>query len=387
MGDGQFNRSRPHVSNVTAVSRGLPSHVHIRRSSDRGSREWATPMIRKRVRSKWAALGVATAIVAAFLSSAGSPASALPSEGRHADVPRIIIDSDLSLWWDDATAIGIANVLEQRGEVRILGIMSDIRNPLAVAAMDAIDTAYGHPNIPLGAVAHSNANTAPHGYTNELVRKLPHSVRSSNDVPGAVPLYRRLLASLPDHSVTIVAIGAYTNLAGLLHSKPDQHSPLDGRSLIGEKVKRLVIEDGLFPNGGPAVTNQKLDPSSAKVVVEGTDWPTPIAWVDGFTGIQTTVGGALCTTVASNNPMRIVYESLFGCGPPRDGDWDGPTMLYAIGGKQGLFTELGQGGAAYINTEGGLSWRRDPSRPHDLYVHVADQQALNRRINALIGAK
>jgi hypothetical protein len=283
--------------------------------------------------------------------------------------------------------MGIANVLEQRGEVRILGIMSDIRNPLAVAAMDAIDTAYGHLNIPLGAVAHSNANTAPHGYTNELVRNLPHSVGSSNDVPGAVPLYRRLLARQPDHSVTIVAIGAYTNLAGLLHSRPDQHSPLDGRSLIREKVKRLVIEDGLFPNGGPAVTNQKLDPASAKVVVEGTDWPTPIAWVDGFTGIQTTVGGALCTTVASNNPMRIVYESLFGCGPPRDGDWDGPTMLYAIGGKQGLFTELGQGGAAYINNEGGLSWRRDPSRSHDLYVHVADQQALNRRINALIGAK
>jgi hypothetical protein len=368
------------------VSRGLFTHAHIRRPSDRYRREREKSTARRRDASKCAVLGVVATIVA-LLSSAQSPASALPSEGTPTSVPRIIIDSDLSLWWDDATAIGIANVLEQRGQVRILGIMSDIRNPLAVAAMDAIDTAYGHPDIPLGAVAHSDANTAPHGYTDELVSRLPHTVRSSNDVPGAVSLYRRLLAGQPDHSVTIVAIGAYTNLAGLLHSKADQHSPLDGRSLIREKVKRLVIEDGIFPNGGPAVTNQKLDPASARVVVEGTDWPTPIAWVDGFTGIQTRVGGSLCTTVSSNNPMRIVYEFLFRCGPPGDGDWDGPTMLYAIDGKQGLFTELGQGGAAYINAEGGLAWRRDPSRPHDLYVHVADQRALNERIDALIGAK
>ena len=84
-----------------------------------------------------------------------SPALAAPG-GAHAGTPRIIIDTDLSLWWDDATAIGMANVLAQHGQLRILGIMSDIRNPLAVAALDAIDTAYGHPHIPLGAVAHSD---------------------------------------------------------------------------------------------------------------------------------------------------------------------------------------------------------------------------------------
>ena len=89
----------------------------------------------------------------------------------------------------------------------------------------------------------------------------------------------------------------------------------------------------------------------------------------------------------ANNPMRIVYESRFGCGPPGDGDWDGPTLLYAVGGKQGLFSELGKGGAAYINSGGGLSWRRDPRRPHDLFVHVANQQALNNRIDALLGAR
>lgn len=337
---------------------------------------------------RWALI-VVLVVVAALVTcgSSISAASAAQSRDTRATVPRIIIDTDLSLWWDDATAIGMANVLEQRGKVRILGVMSDVRNPLAVAAIDAIDTSYGHPDISLGAVAHSNADTAPHGYTNVLVEKLPHSIRSSADVPDAVGLYRRLLAVQPDHSVTIVAIGAYTNLAGLLRSEPDRSSSLDGRALVSKKVKRLVIEDGLFPTGAPPLTNQKLDLYSAREVVNGNDWPTPMAWVDGFSGIQTKVGGSLCTTVAPDNPMRIVYESRFGCGPPGDGDWDGPTLLFAIGDTPELFSELGQGGAAFINAEGGLSWQSDPERPHDLYVHVADQQALNQQIDTLIAAK
>jgi hypothetical protein len=343
-------------------------------------------MIGRRVATMTALVAVTVAVTGLLAYAPRVPAAAAPrTQESGAAVPRIVIDTDLSLWWDDATAIGMANVLEQQGALRVLGILSDIRNPEAVPAIDAIDTAYGHPAIRLGAVAHTNANTAPHGYSDVLVRALPHSIHSIDGVPGAVPLFRTLLANQPDHSVTIVAIGAYTNLAGLLRSKAGQGSSLNGRALVAKKVKRLVIEDGLFPLGAPPLTNQKLDTASAREVVSGTNWPTPIAWVDGYTGIQTKVGGGLCTSVPPTNPMRIVYESRFGCGPPGDGDWDGPTLLYAVGGGQRMFSELGRGGAAFVNDQGGLSWRPDPARPHDVYVRVADQQALNQRIDALLG--
>ena len=262
----------------------------------------------------------------------------------------MIIDTDLSRWWDDATAIGIANVLQQQGKVNVLGIMSDVRNPVAVAAIDAIDTAYGHANVPLGAVAHSDADTAPHGYSDVLAQRLPHTVRDSDDVPEAVGLYRQLLAGQPDRSVTIVALGAYTNLAGLLAAP-------NGRALVTEKVKRLVIMDGLFPGGIGPVTNQQLDLAAARIVVAGGNnaapWPTPIAWVDGLDGISTHVGGTLCAKTPSNNPMRIVYEDLFKCGPVRDGDWDAPTLLFALGDVPHVFSVLGRGGAAVINKQGG----------------------------------
>jgi inosine-uridine preferring nucleoside hydrolase len=344
----------------------------------------------RRPRGRIRSSSAATLVVAVVLGAGLGP-SATATAGATApaaSVPHVIIDTDLSLYWDDATALGMANVLQQRGQVQILGVMSDIRNTVAVAAIDAIDTAYGHSHIPVGAVADSGADTVAAGYSRPLTSQLPHAVKSSRDVPEAVTLYRRLLAGQPDHSVTIVALGAYTNLAGLLHSKAGNGSALGGRALIAAKVRRLVIEDGLFPNGAPVpLTNAKYDMAAARTVVTGAGWPTPIAWVDGFTGIDTKVGGSLCATTARNNPMRIVYQALFGCGPPGDGDWDGPTMLYAIGREPGLFTPLGQGGAAVMNAAGGMAWQTVAPGRHEVYVHVADQGALNARINQLLEAR
>jgi pyrimidine-specific ribonucleoside hydrolase len=261
-----------------------------------------------------------------------------------------------------------------------------VRNRVAVAALDAIDTAYGHGNLPLGAVAGSDADTFEHGYTDAVIARLPHSVDDSTEVPSAVALYRRLLARQPDHSVTIVSLVGFTNLAPLLASKRGGGSPLDGRALIARKVTRLVAMDGFFPTGGPAFTNQKIDLAAAAAVVHGDAWPTPIAWVDGTIGVATKVGASLCTRVPADHPMRVVYEALFQCNPPNDGDWDAPTLLYAVEDLPAAFTELGQGGAAVVNELGGLSWEATSSRPHDVYVHVADQPALNARLDELLAS-
>jgi pyrimidine-specific ribonucleoside hydrolase len=330
--------------------------------------------------------------LAAATAASGAGATATTTTTTTITTPgsapaRIIIDTDLSLWWDDATALGMANVLEQRGKVRILGVMSDVKNPEAAAAIDAIDTAYGHSNIPVGAVADSSANTAKHGYSNVLAEELPHAIRNSSQAQPAVHLYRRLLAAQPDHSVTVVAIGGDTNLDGLLRSGPGQGSSLPGRALVAAKVKKLVIEDGLFPAGGPPLTNESIDIAATKDIVGSHGWPTPMAWVDGFTGVDTKVGASLCTSVPPKNPMRIVYTALFHCGPPGDGDWDGPTLLFAVEGRSEIFTELGQGGAAVINPQGGLSWGAGTGHPLEVYVHVANQTELNATINSLIDSK
>jgi hypothetical protein len=372
-------------SNVRNCKHGEFKHLSVGGRTPIGGA--AAPAARRRIltpsNGSFAVVLCLALIVAAGPSGFRTTTSA-SADTANSGPQRIIIDTDLSLWWDDATAVGMANVLQQRGKVQILAVMSDIRNPMAAAALDAIDTAYGHSRIPVGAAADSSANTAPHGYNEVLAEQLPHAIRNSSQAQLAVHLYRHLLAAQPDHSVTVVAIGGDTNLAGLLRSSPGQGSSLPGRALVATKVKKLVIEDGLFPMGGPPFTNERLDIGATKWVVGTQGWPTAIAWVDGYTGINTKVGGSLCSSVPSKNPMRIVYQKLFNCGPPGDGDWDGPTMLYAVGGGPGIFSELGQGGAAVINTEGGLSWGSGVDHPSELYVHVVNQTELNARINSLI---
>ncbi len=113
-------------------------------------------------------------------------------------------------------------------------------------------------------------------------------------------------------------------------------------------------------------------------------WPTPIAWVDGLDGISTRVGASLCTKAPADNPMRIAYEYLFKCGPVKDGDWDVPALLYALGDVPHVFSVLGRGGAAVINKQGGLSWQATSTRRQDVYVHVVDQKKLNQRIERLL---
>jgi hypothetical protein len=330
-----------------------------------------------RGRRVWGAALVAM-VLSTTLAATTTPATAAPAPSSSR--PRVIIDTDFSKWWDDVTALGIANVLHERKKIDLLGVVSDVPNPIAVAAIDAVDTAYGHPDLPLGAVVGSDGGTFDHGYTDVLAAKLPHSVKDSSEVPDAVALYQRLLQHAPDGSVTIVSLGGYTNLAGLLAAP-------NGRKLVTQKVKRLVIMDGFFPGGIPPATNQKLDLAAASAVVADPGWPGQIAWADGGVGLGTRVGGSLCTTTAADHPMRIAYEALFGCGAPKDGDWDAPTLLFAIGDIPSAFEELGQGGAAVINDQGGLSWQDNSSRPHDVYVHVANQNTLNARIEALLSAR
>ena len=65
-------------------------------------------------------------------------------------------------------------------------------------------------------------------------------------LPDGWELYRQLLSSQPDHSVTIISVGFATCLAQLLQSEPDQYSPLTGVEQMRQKVKSLYIMGGVF---------------------------------------------------------------------------------------------------------------------------------------------
>lgn len=206
----------------------------------------------------------ALAIVAAFITLVASVAARpAPARAEHA-TPRIIIDTDFGQWWDDVAALATAHAAADAGRVRLLGVMADVDNRWNAPAIDALNTWYGRPDLPVGVPA--GAPEVPEGYSRLLAQQWPHAGRPVN----ADALYRRLLTAQPDHSVTIVAIGALTNLAELLRTD---------RELVARKVARTVVMGGEYPRASAPEWNFGLDRDATRQVVGG--WPGPVVY-DGF---------------------------------------------------------------------------------------------------------
>lgn len=108
--------------------------------------------------------------------------------------------------------------------------------------------------------------------TGELMFK--RTLSNYSQLPNGWELYRRLLASQPDHSVSICSTGFVSCLAQLLVSEPDDISPLSGVELVRKKVKCLYLMAGIFTSSEEADYNFLQDPTYAKLLFEF--WPRSV---------------------------------------------------------------------------------------------------------------
>ena len=71
-------------------------------------------------------------------------------EPQYGEAVRVILDTDLGIDVDDAGALAVLHALADKGEARILATVANVNDPHAPGALDAINTYYGRPNIPVG---------------------------------------------------------------------------------------------------------------------------------------------------------------------------------------------------------------------------------------------
>ncbi|HVV55950.1 MAG TPA: nucleoside hydrolase, partial [Mucilaginibacter sp.] len=190
----------------------------------------------------------------------------------------IIFDSDMGPDYDDAGAITILHALADSGEANILATMASTKYEGVAGVLDVFNTYFHRPDIPVG---------VPKGYaldlrdwqhwTDTLLAKYPHRIKTNAQAWDAVKLYRKMLASRPDKSVTIVTVGFLTNLSNLLNSGADEYSKLGGKELVRKKVKLLVCMGGKFPSGYEF--NVMKDAKASQNVYE--NWPTQVIF-SGF---------------------------------------------------------------------------------------------------------
>src|SRR2546423_4998117 len=165
-------------------------------------------------------------------------------------VPSVIFDSDMGPDYDDVGAITLLHALADSGQVKILATIASTNYEGVAGVFNVFNTYFHRSGLPIG-VAKTNGLTLRdwQHWTDTLLARYPHRIRSNNEVPDAVEIYRRILAAQPDKTVTIITVGFMTNLANLLRSQSDEYSSLTGIQLVKKKVRLLVSMAGRFPSG------------------------------------------------------------------------------------------------------------------------------------------
>ena len=306
-----------------------------------------------------------------------------------AESVKLIFDTDMGNDVDDVMALCMIHNLVNRGTVELLAVTITKDHPQAAAFVDAVNTFYGHPDVPIGVV--TNGATREAGKFNVLADagnedgspRYPRRLRSGKDAPPAVGLLRKVLAAQPDHSVTLVQVGFFTNYRRLLESAPDEHSPLDGRDLIAKKVKLLSVMAGVFQTVNFDTRhleyNVVKDIPSAQALVK--NWPVPLVW----SGYEIGVAAAFPHTViehdfeyVKHHPLKEAYYLYHP--PPHDRPtWDPTALLYAVYPDRDYF-DLSSPGTVTVE-ENGATWFH-PS-PNDgqrqRYLVMSDAQAARVR--------
>ena len=284
---------------------------------------------------------------------------------------KMIIETDMGNDIDDALALALALRAVNNGEAELLAVGCHKNCSTAAAYTDAVCTFYGHPEVPVAMSA-----TPVQEYTDYVDYTVAEKdfAKTAAEYPEPVALYRKILASQPDGSVTFVSLGFGTTLAQLLESAPDEYSPLNGVDLVAQKTKGLSIMAGSYGEKKRSEYNVKNDIPAMKKVFEL--WPTAI-WQNPFEiGKQTMYPGALIEQnlgYYEPNPVVEGYK-LYQQMPYDRPSWDILSVLYPIHPE--LFT-YSVAGKVTVDDEGYTWFTPAPDGKHIVLSATLDQpQAL-----------
>ena len=303
------------------------------------------------------------------------------SATKKSAVP-VIFDTDMGPDYDDVGAITLLHAFADEGQATILATIASTNYPNVTPVLSVLNTYFNRPNVPIGVPkGKAVSDKDSQHWSDTLTARYPHPIQSNNDVPDAVALYRQILARQPDHSVTIITVGFFTNLANLLTTGPDQYSKLTGKELVTRKVKNVVSMAGKFP-GGREFNVFKDTPASQTVFA---DWPTPIL-LSGFeigeqihSGLPLTQNGSI-----QHSPVKDVFSI---CLPKSKEDqngrmsWDQTAVLVGVRGYNPYYTV--KSGRLTLNADGSNGWD-DRGKGHQYLVVKMPVPEVEALINNLM---
>ena len=262
------------------------------------------------------------------------------------DIPAVILDVDIPSSTDDLFALQMLYKYADSDMCRLLGVVVDREGVAGAEVADVMNTYYGYSEVPVGLVREGIENPSvwidysplPTLATADGKPMFRRTLTDYETLPDGWKLYRRLLASQPDHSVSICSVGFVTALAQLLQSKGDEYSPLDGVELVRRKVKAIYVMGGVF---GKAIEpdynfGQGLDFAQTFFQL----WPMEVDMLfspgEVGDGVEYPVNQVIADYAwDEHHPIRQVYLN-YDCNTGQK-MWDPLAVIHAVEGDT-LFT-------------------------------------------------
>lgn len=303
---------------------------------------------------------------------------------------RLILDTDICGDCDDVLALAMIHSLESRGACRLLAVTVSADHDLAAPFVSAVNTFYGRGRVPIGVVGKGGV-AAQSKYLALVDEKdgdrfrFPHDLASGRSATPALAVLRQALAAQPDGSVVVAQVGFSTNLARLLDSGGDEHSPLSGEDLVRRKVKLLSLMAGAFQpidgNRRYLEYNVVKDVSSARVLA--ARWPSPIVWSGFEIGIALPYPASSIERDYGYVPHHPVAEAYIRHEPPPHNrpTWDLTSVLHAVHDDRGYFN-LSSPGTVTVEPDGFTRFDASPDGKHRYLVLTPDQKP--RVLEALV---
>ncbi len=253
----------------------------------------------------------------------------------------IIFDTDIAPDYDDVGAMALLHAFADMGEAKILATISCNAVETTAPTLSVLNTYFNRPGIPIGITKTALPNKdCSQQWAQAIIAKYPHALQANDEAMDAVKLYRKILEAQPDKSVTIVSVGFFTNLAGLLYSTADEYSKLDGPALVKKKVMQLVSMAARIDKDGKSgyEFNVTVDAAASQKVFK--DWPTPVT-ISGFEiGEKILTGITLINNDAiKNSPVKDAFAIALAKDNNTRGrnSWDQTAVLVAVRGLQPWF--------------------------------------------------
>jgi hypothetical protein len=295
---------------------------------------------------------------------------------------RVIFDTDIGNDVDDVLALSMLHALQSRGDCQLLAVTITKPDELAGPFVDAMNTFYGRPSIPIG-YTRSKLKNDPSKFLplaearDDGKLRYPRRVQRSSDTPSATDLLRRILSQQPDHSVVLIQVGYFSNLAELLKTRSDAASPLDGLGLVRQKVKFLSVMAGAFKTIGNnqhyLEYNVTQDLPAARELAQ--NWPTQIVWSGFEIGIAAPFPAVSIErdfAYVTHHPAAEAY-CLYEPPPHERPTWDLTSVIYGVLGDRQYF-DLSQPGRVTVEPDGFTRFNPE-AQGRDRFLIMNDLQA------------